>query len=124
MFWMANPIMNGKMFWMANPIMNGKMFWMANPIMNGKMFRMANPERVIYRVGSLTLPFCPVSACHVSKERVTQHKALWPEVPLDTIDASLQPAAFKHAPPNMRIINMLAVHMRVIFVEGCNPPRK
>ena len=98
---------------------------MANPIMNGKMFRMANPERVIYRVGSLTLPFCPVSACHVSNpERVTQHKALWSEVPSDRIDASLQPTTFKHAQPNMHIVHMHTVHMRVIFVEGCDPPRK
>ena len=85
---------------------------------------MASPERAIYRAGSLTLPFCPVIACHVSKERVIQHKALWSEVPLDTIDASLQPTAFKHAPPNMRIVNKCIAHMRVIFVEGCNPPRK
>ena len=27
---------------------------------------MASPEGAIYRVGSLTLPFCPVSACRVS----------------------------------------------------------
>ena len=40
----------------------------------------------------LTLFFCKL------KERVIQHKALWPEVPSDTIDASLQPTAFKHAP--------------------------
>ena len=86
---------------------------------------MASPGRAIYRAGSLTLSFCPVLACHVSNpERVVQHKALCPEVPLDTIDASLQPTAFKHAPPNMRIVNMLTVHMRVIFVEGCDPPRK
>ena len=100
-------------------------FRMVSPIKDGKMSRMANPERVIYRAGSLTLPFCPVSAYHVSNpERVIQHKALWPEVPLDTIDASLQPTAFKHAPPNMRIVNMPTVHMHVIFVEGCDPPRK
>ena len=38
-------------------------FQMANPIKDGKIFQMANPERV------------------------TQHEALWPEVPLDTIEA-------------------------------------
>ena len=75
---------------------------------------MASPERAIYRAGSLTLPLDSVSACHVSNPgRITQHKALWPEVPLDTIDASLQPTAFKHAPPNMRIVNMSNVHRRV-----------
>ena len=47
------------------------------------------------------------------KERVIQHEVLWPEVPLDTIDASLQTTAFKHAPPNMRIVNMSNVHRRV-----------
>ena len=86
---------------------------------------MASPERAIYRAGSLTLSWDSVSACHVSNpERVTQHKALWSEVPLDTIGASLQPTTFKHAPPNMCIVNMPTVHMRVIFVEGCDPPRK
>ena len=45
-------------------------------------------ERVIYRAGSLTRPFCPVSAYHGSNpERVIQHKVLWPEVQLDTIEA-------------------------------------
>ena len=53
---------------------------------------MTNPERVIYRAGSLTLSIRPISVCHVSNpERVIQHKALWSEVPLDTIDASVQP---------------------------------
>ena len=56
------------------------------------MSRMANPERVIYRAGSLTLSVRPISACQVSNpERVIQHEALWPEVPLDTIEASFQP---------------------------------
>ena len=83
-------------------------------------------ERVIYRAGSLTLSFCPVSACHVSNpERVIQHKALWSEVPLDRIDAPIQPnhilkrSAQTCKPPGIR-----PVHMRVIFVEGCDPPRK
>ena len=94
-------------------------------LMANHVFRMVSPERAIYRAGSLTLSFCPVIACHVSNpERVIQHKALWPEVPLDTIDASLQPTAFKHAPPNTRSVNMPTVHMHVIFVEGCDPPRK
>ena len=98
---------------------------MASLIKDDKISRTASPERAIYRVGSLTLPFCPVIACHVSNpERVIQHKALWPEVPLDTIDASFQPTAFKHAPPNMRIVNKCIALMRVIFVEGCDPPRK
>ena len=53
---------------------------------------MANPERVIYRAGSLTLSIHSISVCQVSNpERVIQHKALWPEVPLDTIEASFQP---------------------------------
>ena len=95
-------------------------FRMANP---GS--RMASPERAIYRAGSLTLSLDSVLACHVSNpERVIQHEALWPEVPLDAIDASLQPTAFEHAPPNMRIVNKRTAHMRVIFVEGCDPPRK
>ena len=101
---------------------DGKMFRMAR---KDKMFRMASPERAIYRAGSLTLSLDSVSACHVSNpERVIQHKALWPEVPLDAIEASLQPTALKNAPPNMRIVNKRTAFMRVIFVEGCDPPRK
>ena len=93
--------------------------------MDSRVFRMDSPERAIYRAGSLTLSFCPVSACHVSNpERVIQHEALWPEVLSDTPDAPLQPTAFVHAPSNMRIINMPTVHIRIIFVEGCDPPRK
>ena len=70
---------------------------MASPVPDG------SPERAIYRAGSLTLSFCPVSARHVSNpERVILHEALWPEVPFDRIDASLQPTAFKHAPPNIK----------------------
>ena len=63
-------------------------FQRANPIKDGKILQMANPESVIYRAGSLTLSIHPISACQVSNpERVTQHEALWPEVPLDTIEA-------------------------------------
>ena len=63
-------------------------FQMVSLIKDGKMSRMANPGGVFYRAGSLTLPFCPVSAYHVSNpERVIQHETLWPEVPLDTIEA-------------------------------------
>ena len=66
-------------------------FRMVSLIKDGKMSRMANPGRVIYRAGSLTLSVRPISACQVSKERVIRHEALWPEVPLDTIEASVQP---------------------------------
>ena len=97
---------DGKMSRMARcpgwqDVPDGKMSRIASPIKEAKhAFRMASPERAIYRAGSLTLPFGPVSACHVSNpERVIQHEALWPEVPSDTIDASLQPTAFIHAPP-------------------------
>ena len=69
-------------------------FQMVSPIPDGKMSRMVNPGRVIYRAGSLTLSIHPISACQVSNpERVIQHEALWPEVPLDTIEASVQPIA-------------------------------
>ena len=57
-------------------------FQMVIPIKDGKMSQMANPGRVIYRAGSLPLSVRPISACQVSNpERVTQHEALWPEVP-------------------------------------------
>ena len=69
-------------------------FQMANPIKDGKIFQMANPERVIYRAGSLTLSIHPISACQVSNpERVTQHEALWLEVPSPSTEASVQPIA-------------------------------
>ena len=89
----------------------GSVAWIIKCIPNGKIPWMASPEGAIYRAGSLTLSLDSISACHVSNpERVIQHKVLWSEVPLDTIDASLQPTAFKHAPPNMRIVNMSTVH--------------
>ena len=76
-------------FQMVSPIKDGKIFQMTNP--DGKMSQMTK-ERVIYRAGSFTLSIRPISACQVSNpERVIQHEALWPEVPLDTIEASVQP---------------------------------
>ena len=67
-------------------------FQMVSLIKDGKISRMANPGRVIYRAGSLTLSVRPISVCQVSNpERVTQHKALWPEVPSSTIEASVLP---------------------------------
>ncbi|MDO5762166.1 MAG: hypothetical protein Q4P12_05840, partial [Bacteroidales bacterium] len=90
---------------MTNPIKDGKQCILSRVIvmylcMANRAFRTVSPEGAIYRAGSLTLSFCPVVACHVSNpERVIQHKALWSEVPLDIIDALLQPAAFENAPP-------------------------
>ena len=77
-------------------------------------------ERVIYRAGSLTLPFCPVSAYHVSNpERVIQHKVLWPEVPLDIIDAPIQPNHIKKCHiQTCKSLDIQSVYMRVTLSRG------
>ena len=99
-------------------------FQMVSLIKDGKMSQMANPGRVIYRAGSLTLSirlsqrakyltlffFCKL------KERVIQHEVLWPEVPLDTIEASVQPFVLNQ--PFVKQIKHWSGFVRNLFLKN------
>ena len=104
---------------------DGKMFRMTS-----HAFRMTSHERAIYRAGSLTLSLDSISACHVSNpERVIQHKVLWPEVPLDIIDAPIQPNHIKKCHiQTCKSLDIHSVYMRVtlwrgVTLHGNNPFR-
>ena len=88
-------------------------------------FRMASPERAIYRAGSLTLSLgCMQRAMYLTLKGLFCTRPFGPKCHLiESMHRFSQPHLNTHRqtykPPDMH-----PDYMRVIFVEGCDPPRK